>query len=454
MLNVKNKAKQKGILYSFSVFLFCIIFISSPTYAQQDDIIKIPTQLRFMRIYGGDNETKPPVILIKGEESRFNTSIGEKFVTIEFDVASNVPPSLYARFYHCTFDWIEDENVFLNDVSLLRTSNIEWSSAPMLSKFYNYRGKLKVPNEQIKFNYAGNWKVKIFDYNDESKPFAEGRFFVVQPKTNVDINIFGDFYSPKYSVSSSALTMEASVTGSSNLLENNVHTAVFYRNHRWWEPFYVSSQRKINFNQKQYRYKFPTYISGFITYGKKFRIDRLPAENAYRILNMSNIAEFPAGGDYVRLPLSDIRRRGTFLDRDDDGAMITTFIPYSYDDYVYVEFVLDPDGWTTNEDVVLVGSFNNWKPDKNWIMYYDEEERYFKLRQWVRRARHNYLYGTAKVNIDSDTIENLSYDEFEGNTGTAGHTFIALIYYREIEFGGYDSIIGIGAANIYGNIRR
>ncbi len=150
--------------------------------------------------------------------------------------------------------------------------------------------------------------------------------------------------------------------------------------------------------------------------------------------------------------MSDIRRRGSYFEPHDDGALITTYVPASYDDYIYLEFVLDPEGWQTTEEVFLVGSFNNWQPSKDWQMFYDENERLYKLRQWIRRARHNYLYATGKLD-DQGNVVHISYDEFEGNTVTSSQTFLSFVYYRNPGFGGFDEIVGL-AIGSYFSFRR
>jgi len=139
---------------------------------------------------------------------------------------------------------------------------------------------------------------------------------------------------------------------------------------------------------------------------------------------------------------------------DDDGAMITDYVPYGYEDYVLMEFILDPDGHISHDDVFVVGSFNNWKPGPKWHMFYDSRDRYYKLRQWVPRARHNYLYASGKLNIDNMKVERYSYDEYEGNTTAGRQTYIMFIYYREFDYGGFDSIIAVGAGNVNGVVLR
>lgn len=432
-----------------------ILFISINTAfgSDLDTLDRIPQKpiVRFIRVYGEKSEQNPPILILRTPNSQIDPGIGDSKLVVEFDVDSKVPPNLYARFFHCSYDWNEDDNVFLNDITAHRTSNIFWESAPINSKYYSFRGRITIPNEQVKFNFAGNWKVKLFDYENFELPLAEAKFFVVSPIVECKMLFYSDFYKPERNITTSAFDIEVSVFGTktSNIIENNLHSVILYRNHRWNEPFVISQFANNSFNKNLFRYKFETQIYGFISMGKIFRIDGIPAENGYRILNLSDLALYPPMSSVVRMPLSDVRRRGSYIETHDDGAMITTFVTPNYDDYIYMEFTLDPEGWQTNDDVFIVGSFNNWMPSRDWQMHYDNKDRLFKLRQWVRRARHNYLYATGRTNSDNNSIEKISFDEFEGNTVTSGHTFIGFVYYRNTGYGGYDEIVGVLASSYF-----
>lgn len=426
-------------------------------YSQQEKDIndfKPKPEFRFMRIYGGSDETKPPIVIINQGKSKYSIPIGENSITIEFDILANVPPNLYAKFIHCSVDWKENDNVFLNDIIYQRTSNISWESAPSFSKFYSHRGKLSVPNEQVKFQFSGNWKVKLFEYGDDTTCFAEGRFFVVTPKADCSLSLISDLYFPKYNVSSNSNNIEAQVQSQETLLDNNANTVIIYRNNRWNEPYVITERNDMDSNPKLYLYKHPTMIAGFLGTTKLFRVEGIPSENVYRVISLTDLATYPRISGSVRLPFSDLRRNGSYSEYDDDGAMTSTFVTSSIDEYIYLEFVLNPEGRIAKNDVFIAGSFNNWKPDASWQMHYDEEDHYYHLRQWIRRAKHNYLYTSGRYNYESKCIEKYSTDQYEGNTNYSGHTYIALIYYREIDYGGYDSIIGIGAVNSSGGTLR
>lgn len=428
--------------------------ISSETIKANTDEIEPKTRVVFIRAYGADNENNPPIVLIRDGKSKINPQIGEEYITIEFDVDAPVSPSLYVKFIHCSADWQETDNIFLNDFIKTRTTLFDWQSAPIGQNFYSYRGKIKVPNQQVKFEFAGNWKAKIFDiYNDE-KPLAETRFFVVKPKIECEIGMYPEFYESQFPVSTIGLTIEGICRSRTALIDGNVRVAAVYKNHRWYEPYFISDNSQFENQQSSFRYSFNTWIRGFLSAGMRFRIQGLPAENSYRILNLAELGYYPPSVQFIKSPFADLRRNGNFWDYDDDGAMITDYVPFGYEDYVPFEFQLDPEGNISREEVFVVGSFNNWKPSADWQMIYDEEERMYKLRQWLPRARHNYLYATGSLNIDDLQVEKYSYDEFEGNTTGGRQSYLLFVYYREYDYGGYDSIIGVTSSSILSAIKR
>ncbi len=303
----------------FFLFIFNITFIFSQKSQTFNTIPDFSEPIiRFIRIYGERSELDPPVIVISDERTAYSVGLQSEKLIVEFDVASRVPPNMFARFVHCSFDWKEDENIFINEVTGYRTSNIIWESAPISSRYYNFRGKIIIPNEQVKFKYSGNWKVKLYDYSKPEQILAEARFFVVNPIVNVELRFYSDFYQPERNVTASAFDIEALVIApqKAKLIENFLHSVVFYRNHRWYEPLVVSM---YSFSSEYYKYDFSTSIFGFLSNGKVFRIGQIPAENGYRVLDLSNLVLYPSINAPIRLPMSDIRRRGSFSNRTNSG---------------------------------------------------------------------------------------------------------------------------------------
>lgn len=395
--------------------------------------------MRMIRCYGGRDETAPPIVLISTKDRRsVSVNIGSPSVTIEFDMQCAIAPTVYVRFLHCTAMWEEEQNSFLNDATL-RTTLIDWTLAPTRARYYSHRGKLQVPNEQVQFRFAGNWKAQIVDITTDAV-LGETRFFVVEPLAQSSMNFMTDFYQPAFKVSGFALSIETIINDpTTTLVDGFLHTVVLYRNNRYWEPMVVSMKAADDVNPPM----MSTWIGGATQGTKIFRLEKIPSQNEYRILDMTFVAQFPATGQPVRIPLTDLRRNGNFMQRADDGAMITTGVSGVDDDYVPVEFLFDPQGYPSAQDVFVVGSFNHFKADASWQMFFDEEQRLYRVRNWVRRGRHNYLYGTGTLNIDNGSVRNLTFEEYEGNSSAANSTFISFAYYRMPDYGGYDAIVAV-----------
>lgn len=411
---------------------------------------EIPPAVRMIRVYGDRDESNPPVIVLPAEKTVYTSPYHFNSITIELDVDADVPPPLVAKFYHCDFNWNISENIFVNSTPM-RTSNFDWTSSTYSGDYFSYRGKINVPDPGVKFEFPGNWKVIIYEIGNDTVPLAEAKFFVVKPKAIATMVMYTDFYDIAFPVTNTGYNIETYVSSAETLFDNQLHSVVLYRDHRWGEPYVITQLRDGNTFSYLYRYKPKTSVGGFSNVNKIFRINGIPAENMYRKLTMTNLAEFPHSSAPVRIPFSNLRRNGNFLYQDNDGAMNTSFISSGNDDYVNVEFVLDPDGKVATGDVFISGSFNNWMPDASWQMQYDPEDRLYRCRNWVRRGDHDYLYGTGLYNTVTKRFEQSSFDFFEGNTAVSAHTFLAFVYYKEIDYGGYDSIIAVSTTNIYDN---
>lgn len=434
---------MKKIVFIWIIFTVCVLKANTQdgTFAPPDDPI-----LRGIRIYGND-ETSPPILVIYSN-SGYSTNIGSDKITVELDIFANIPPNLYARFVHCTADWRETENLFYQELLYRRFSNIRWDAASYTNPYFSHRGYFTFPDFGVNFKYSGNWKVKFYDYKNDTVVFAEAKFFVVEPRAVGNLTIWNSMYSTRYNVSSTSYNFEMQVWSKLNLLDNNVHSCVIYKNNRWEEPLVITTRNDIDEYTYLYRYNYKRSVSGFIGARKFFRIEGVPAENEYRVLDLTNLGYFPRGVQLQRLPLSDLRRNGTFSEYDSDGMLLTNRVPNYADDYVYLEFLMEPDGVITNDDVFIIGTFNNWKPDSRWIMYFDEVDRYYKLRAWVRRGIHNYLYATGEFDFFRNRAIRYSTDLYEGNTSVNDHSFIAFVYYRDVAYGGYDAIIAVTRQSI------
>lgn len=416
-------------------------------------------QLRYIRAYGAHEQLPPIIVRSPGDERSVQSdnnqtvfSLGSASVTIEVDIQADIIPNFFVQLVHCDMYWREDNNIFINDATRLRTSAISWQMAPSLARHYTHRGTLSVPNRDVVLPVSGNWKAKIFD-NNGTTYIGEARFFVVDAITECTLDAVTDVYRPQARVGPAAYTFEASVTAPQNIIDDNLHTVVIYRNFRWFEPLIIAQQLSTIPSDYYHTMFYTTGVFGFATTKKRFRVEKIPCQNEYRALDLSNTTWFPNVGGSVRPPFADLRRNGVFAGRAQDGAFTSPSSAPGANDYIEMEFVLDPEAFPSPFDVFLVGSFNNWLLSDVWKMTFDAAQQQYTLTRWVRRGRHNYLYATGKRNAAGRAQEALHYEEFEGNNANAANTFIALYYYREMGFGGYDRIIGASMRNPASRVR-
>lgn len=432
----------------FIVSLFFLLLVQ-PYYGYSADE-RIPNELRFIRTYGGNNELAPPVYIVSGGQSNVSTNVGSEYITVELDVYSQNAPAMYAILVHCNSDWTEDNNAFLNDPTKTRTGNFTWDAATTPSRYFTFRGKLTLPDVQTKVKYGGNWKVKIYDYDsDGSTPFAEARFFAVEPRAFSEIQMFPDVYQPLAGVTPSAHTIDIVAQGTNTLFDLMQNKAVLYKNHRWFEPI-VITEYNTDDSSRKFKYSFVKSVTGTISLLKRFRVEKIPCENEYRLFDLNNVSFYPSSTHLARQRFTDLPRNGGFNFPDNDGAFFGRYVSAAYDEYLPVEFVLDPEFRGKSErDVFVSGSFNNWNPDRNWIMSYDSEKRLYTLRAMLRRGMQDYLYVTGVLNSDTGKAELLDYTEYEGNSTVSNNNYIGFVYYKEQNYGGYDTIISAASSRFY-----
>ncbi len=414
--------------------------------------MRLPALVRFIRVYGGSNEQAPPILLVNLRSPEFRPVFGERSLSLELDVQAAVPPVFRVEVLHCRADWKEDNNIFLNDIALSRSSLFTWTPAPPSSRYYSYRATMSLPNESIKIPYGGNWKIRVYD-DDNNSVVGEARFFALDCSAQCALEIGSDFYDPQKQASPAALSLDCSVGATMLLSDMTLNTAVFYRLHRWNEPMVASTSASFNATT-QPRFSLNASVNGIAGAGKRFQLRPVPAENDYRVLDLLNIAMYPPINTPIRLAISDLNRKGTSFGASGNAAMTTRGMSEYDDVYVPIEFVLDPDRHQSTEDVFVVGSFNGWKASPEWQMTWVEKEQVYKLRHWIRRGRHTYLYGTGRRNADTGEVGQLSFEEFEGNNVGAGIAFVCFVYNRDQNFGGYDNIVGLSAASIFGPLLR
>ena len=419
-----------------AVLFFLILFIPALA-AAQTSCRELPF-IRGLRVYGGDDETSLPVI-VKADTARASreTSL-PSVLTIRFDVMEESPPRLVIRFYHCDKDWNIDEDFIVRDDFFTYTRQLEYEQAPAGTDRFRWRFVNQFPSEYhsfVRFLYSGNWIFDIVDERDEDAIYASGRFIVVENIVRSTLSIRNDYW-PDYSPPRDQvhrLTLSMSIPKS--LFPDYVRTIDFYKNFNLYEQYRVDSyDRQSN-----------TFVEGIGLAEKTFRYENMPPGNGYRLLDLRSAAVYPEGKVLTKFEGPDFTRFrfGDNVSRYHGAA--ETLPLRSFDcDYLCVRFELEHP-FIDNRDIFVAGIFNNWDPQRDDLMLFDEETEHYVLDRYLLRGAYDYQYVLGRYDEELGYVVDQDWISIAGNTWAADNLYWAIIYYDDDQFGGVNRAVGFQA---------
>lgn len=396
-----------------------------------------------MRIYGEGDPTSQPFLQV-ATPGKGVQGIGAKALTLVFDMQSDEYPNVTLNLVHCDRNWKPTENIFVQDPVRLRSNDFEVVRAPVGVRHFDYTLKTTFPKRggRISVDHSGNYLAQIVDYYHTDRVLGEARFFAVEGSAAVRLDIYSDFYQPEQtSVLGHGLKIRAEAEPGLDIFGGQIFSIELFQNGAWYTPIIAGGDSLV-----------PSFLPGnpWVRWypsfaGKVFaEFSNLPAGNEHRLLDLTDLLMYPSTGVLVTTPLSDQPRR-SFAEYDNNGVAVDRLVPYTDADYVMFEFRLDLKGSEVREDIVVLGSFNNWLPSAEWVMKFDSLTGFYTARGWLRRAVHEYEYRAGTWDRETGTFRGGDATLIEGNDRTATQLFFAPVYYRETASGGYDRIVGVGA---------
>ena len=390
-----------------------------------------------LRIYAVDDEYLPPVV-----------AMGQN-ITIEFDVVAVHPPDLQLIFTHATKDWIAEKNAFLNEEYHTKSSHLQYTVAPNGVHHYSFHYKNDFPDAMgiVRFPYSGNYIFTLIDKDSGGVVLGEGRFIVVENTVGTSMRADNRYYSERaapynqmhqITVSVNVPTPEAQ-SAEGRIYYPNVKCIDIIQNWKLYAPFRIDVDDRDP----------DTYVEEAYTASKRFIIRNVSPGNEYRRLDIGSPGLYP-NGEPVRL------REGADLSRflwqgsiDANGAAKLKPFSGSNSDYLDVEFRLELPSPAGN-DVFLVGSFNQWQLRDDFKMDLSSPGNTYKLHKWIRRGVYDYQYVAGSINSVTGDVIDQDWLVLEGNDWRTIDRYIAVGYYHDDRFGGFDRAVGSAVAKSLG----
>jgi len=384
-----------------------------PSRIQQPDFVE-------MDLAAADQDVQTVQLYPTGQEGElpFIELDGGRTLTLEFDLISTQGRPLSAYFYHADRIWRRDlspseylESFQRDDVSDYNISS--GTQVPYIHYDYEF------PNDAIRFLISGNYIVRVTEQGDEEAVLFERAFFVTEQSASLefvtDMVIVGGGYPSTQPIA--FLRPPTGVHG--NVFNYNV---CFVRNGRF--DMARCSDRPSLMNQPELQFYLEPEYS-------------FEPEGAPYFLDLSNLRSSVsiAASDFVESPFriylepDYARFGGTGFSRLLTGQTVVSGAVQMADADIRAEYVLTrfsyvpPDERQIGGDVILTGSFNDWRYDPaNKLTWVPDEGRY-EVDVLIKQGQYEYRYLTR----DRRTVRSL-----RGNMPRSENQYAAMVYYDDV----------------------
>ena len=352
--------------------------------------------------------------------------LGNGKIDIDFDDMTHEYRRYAYKIEHCEANWSKSEELFeSNYISGFATGNtIDDVEESLLTNTLYTHYHLTIPNGQCRLKMSGNYKLTVYDDNDDEKPVFTACFMVAEPKgkqmgvglsvtTNTDLSINREHQQ-----------VEMQLNYGNNYRVTNPQEqlkTVVMQNYRWDDARWNVKPQYVN-------------VDG-LTWNHNRNLIFL-AGNEFRKFEILSTDVATMGIESIRWQddqfhayvftdeprpnyLYDEDANGAFLIRNSDNVEIN-----NTSDYMMVHFRLKCPRRNDGE-VYVSGTWTNNRLLPRYRMEYNEETQTYETVVLLKLGYYSYQY--LLVRNDGTTVNMPT----EGNYFQTENQYRALVYYRE-----------------------
>lgn len=403
------------------LLIFFVVFFSVAK-AQRNEILD--SQISSLQVVADDNWLSIPIIEL-GTNQRIN---------INFDDLTHQYRRFAYKLEHCEADWSVSSQLFESDfVSGFASGNLiedieESVNTTVLYTHY----RMSIPNRNCNIKMSGNYRLTIYDDNDEEKPVIVAYFMVVEPIMGVQLSMSSNT-DVDINQSHQQIAMQINYGNMRVINYQDQIKTVLLQNGLWSnarinaKPQYVMTNglrwehcKNFIFDGGNEFHKFEVLDPTHPTLG----VDRIDWDgHDYQVYLFPDVPSF----NYVY----DFDANGSFYIRNSDNIENDRI-----SDYVLVNFTLHtPQKY--DGDIYINAKWTNDQFLPRYKMLYDEQNNIYHTTISLKLGYYSYQY------LLIDRNGNIQRVPSEGNFFQTENLYDALIYYRE-QGGRTDRLVGYG----------
>lgn len=411
-MNMKN-------ITTFLTSIF-ILFGWLPMFSQRHEIMQ--DNIASLQVIGNDNWMELPIVTLGSSDK----------VNISFDDLTHTYQRYSYRIEHCESDWSTSTELFESDyINGFATGNIiedieESINTNVLYTHYSF----SIPNRNCDIKLSGNYKVTIYDDNDDERTIATVCFMALEPKVGVELSVSSN---TDVDINNSHQQISMQISYGNLRVTNHPEQikTIVLQNQQWHDarvnakPLYVTPNGlrwehcyDYIFNAGNEYYKFEVLDPTHPTMG----IERIFWDgNNYQAVLFENTPAL----NY----LYDEDANGSFYIRNSDN-----FENNRTSEYVVVNFTLrTPQRYIGDIYVNGTWTYDSFKPE--YRMKYNAETQCYQAAILLKQGYYSYKY------LLVDNSNNITNLPSSGNFFQTENSYQALVYYRE-QGGRTDRLVG------------
>ena len=392
-----------------AIFFLSLVFICNLNIcAQRNEILD--KNIASLQVVANNDWLSLPIITLNSND----------FVNISFDDLTHEYHRYCYKIEHCEADWQTSSALFESDyIDGFASGNTiddvqESTNTVQLYTHYN----ISFPNNKCRPKISGNYRVTIYDENDEKHVVCRAYFMIVEPSmavqlnvtTNTDIDINGKYQQ-----------IEMAVDYGNNIVSNpqtQIKTVVM-QNSRWDNAVINAHPQYIKANGLQWIHCKDYIFDGGNEYRKFETLDVTHTTMGLESINWD-------GHNYHAWIWTDEPRPSYIYDKDANGAfLIRNSDNIDNDvnsDYIITHFRLKSP--QTADPIYINGFFTNDRFLPQYEMKWNEKNQQYEGELLLKQGYYSYQYLMMKPEGKLTPVPS------EGNFYQTENTYQALIYFK------------------------
>lgn len=410
--------------FCIKIFVSCVcLIIASVVRAQRNEIVN--DRIQSLQVVANGDWLSLPVM-----------ELGNGYVDIDFDDMSHEYRRYVYKLEHCEADWTVSEDIFESDYceGFADGNTIDDVEKSLMTNTLYTHYSLRIPNSRCKPKLSGNYRITIYDDNDDGKEVLRACFFVVEPaarqmgvglsvSANTDIDINNSHQQVSMKLNYGNLYR---VTNPQEQLKT-----VVLQNSRWDNARWNAKPQFINLDGLIWNHN-RDYIFEAGNEYRKFEI--LSTDVAS--MGIDNISW--DGSQYHAYPFLALPRPNYLYDEDANGAFLIrnsdNIENDTQSDYMMVHFQLKSPK-VADGRIYVNGEWTNDRFLPRYEMVYDDAAQMYETQVLMKLGYYSYQFLLVDNSGRARVLPS------EGSYYQTENKYQAFVYFKE-QGGRTDRLVG------------